>query len=317
MCRHQFCWLCLGDWSQHGSATGGNFTCKNYQKEVASGKLNDIEKQTQDNNKLMHKYNYYFNRYAQHEQGVQFTKTLKEDLTKAIGSISNYMMGRLFARAGSYRTLSDSDRAQAIVNISNVNNRATLLLHRARIPRSFAGNVLEASAVDSWNDCVVGLEENRRKFSFLFAALDELIECRRLLQWSYVVSYYIKSTTGSGGKNKKQLFEMQQDMLVDPTEHLQQTVEDVRTDLTKVLSREKDIKDLIASMHKLKTFIISQVRDGAFEDSLMYEADLEYTQAWVCSCGHENDSKDTGVAQLCSKCGNCRLHDEPECKACK
>jgi ariadne-1 len=26
-CRHEFCWLCLGTWSEHGERTGGFYNC--------------------------------------------------------------------------------------------------------------------------------------------------------------------------------------------------------------------------------------------------------------------------------------------------
>eukprot|EP01083_Nonionella_stella_P052099 138372_1 len=31
-CGHEFCWLCLGNWAQHGSATGGYYQCNIYEK---------------------------------------------------------------------------------------------------------------------------------------------------------------------------------------------------------------------------------------------------------------------------------------------
>merc|ERR1712154_518295 len=31
-CGHEFCWLCKGDWSKHGSATGGYYQCNIYEK---------------------------------------------------------------------------------------------------------------------------------------------------------------------------------------------------------------------------------------------------------------------------------------------
>ena len=38
-CGQEFCWLCLGLWSTHGSATGGNYACNNYTKAAGEGKL--------------------------------------------------------------------------------------------------------------------------------------------------------------------------------------------------------------------------------------------------------------------------------------
>jgi ariadne-1 len=29
-CKFQFCWLCMGEWSKHGSGTGGYFKCNLY-----------------------------------------------------------------------------------------------------------------------------------------------------------------------------------------------------------------------------------------------------------------------------------------------
>ena len=30
-CKHEFCWLCMGDWKNHGEKTGGAFSCNIYQ----------------------------------------------------------------------------------------------------------------------------------------------------------------------------------------------------------------------------------------------------------------------------------------------
>lgn len=32
-CGYEFCWLCLGDWKEHGSATGGYYACNKYEAE--------------------------------------------------------------------------------------------------------------------------------------------------------------------------------------------------------------------------------------------------------------------------------------------
>jgi len=38
-CGFEFCWLCLGPWSKHGSSTGGYYACNNYTSAAKSGKL--------------------------------------------------------------------------------------------------------------------------------------------------------------------------------------------------------------------------------------------------------------------------------------
>ena len=37
-CNYQFCWVCLGDWAAHGSATGGHYKCNKYEEMVKSDK---------------------------------------------------------------------------------------------------------------------------------------------------------------------------------------------------------------------------------------------------------------------------------------
>ena len=32
-CRYEFCWVCMGDWKSHGSATGGYYKCNLYEEK--------------------------------------------------------------------------------------------------------------------------------------------------------------------------------------------------------------------------------------------------------------------------------------------
>jgi len=32
-CGHHFCWLCLGDWKQHGTETGGFYNCNKFKED--------------------------------------------------------------------------------------------------------------------------------------------------------------------------------------------------------------------------------------------------------------------------------------------
>ena len=42
-CGYEFCWMCLGKWSEHGTATGGYYKCNRYEKMKKAGKLEEDE----------------------------------------------------------------------------------------------------------------------------------------------------------------------------------------------------------------------------------------------------------------------------------
>lgn len=317
MCATQFCWLCSGLWKHHGSSTGGYFACKAYSKQVAAGALSEAERQTRHKNVIMHKYNYYNARFTQHRDGAAFTVELLADLRAALARGSGFMLRRVLDRAASWRSRGAAPGV-APIHVDNICSRTTLLAHRARVPRSAQGAALDGADVDRWNDTAAGAEACRAQFRFLESALEELVECRRLLQYSFVVSFYMRTAGAEdGGRNKKQLFEMQQELLVEPVEHLQNLVEDARADLAKVVSKRKELQSLVRSMQTLKAFIVAQVAQGAFEDALLFEADAEYSQdKWTCSCGQENEMSRIAAKDRCSRCDNCRIHDEPDCRAC-
>jgi len=61
-CGHEFCWLCRGPWSEHGSATGGYYACNKYDKSAA--KTDDLEA---DQIKTeLDEYMFYFHRWNSH-----------------------------------------------------------------------------------------------------------------------------------------------------------------------------------------------------------------------------------------------------------
>ncbi len=34
-CRFEFCWLCQGDWKEHGERTGGFYACNRLPRDIA------------------------------------------------------------------------------------------------------------------------------------------------------------------------------------------------------------------------------------------------------------------------------------------
>lgn len=65
-CGFEFCWLCRGPWSEHGSATGGYYACNKY--DASSAKKEDL-KADQVKTEL-DEYMFYFHRYNSHRSAM-------------------------------------------------------------------------------------------------------------------------------------------------------------------------------------------------------------------------------------------------------
>jgi len=76
-CKHDFCWLCKGAWSEHGSATGGFYRCNKF---VEMEKNGEKVSETYEQSRFLH----YYSRYIGHNE----SKTILE---KQIASIE-YML---------------------------------------------------------------------------------------------------------------------------------------------------------------------------------------------------------------------------------
>eukprot|EP01104_Vermistella_antarctica_P012367 TRINITY_DN3568_c0_g1_i1.p1 TRINITY_DN3568_c0_g1~~TRINITY_DN3568_c0_g1_i1.p1 ORF type:complete len:257 (+),score=64.97 TRINITY_DN3568_c0_g1_i1:402-1172(+) len=61
-CGFDFCWLCRGPWSDHGSHTGGYYNCNKYEKSQAKKEdQSSLEAKTE-----LEVYMFYYHRYESH-----------------------------------------------------------------------------------------------------------------------------------------------------------------------------------------------------------------------------------------------------------
>lgn len=64
-CRHEFCWVCMGPWSEHGQAY---YNCNRF---------NDSDKPDHSKQRLsLERYLHYYNRFANHEQSIRLEQEL-------------------------------------------------------------------------------------------------------------------------------------------------------------------------------------------------------------------------------------------------
>ena len=66
-CKHEFCWMCMGLWSEHGTSW---YNCNRFEEK--SG--NDARDAQARSRQSLERYLHYYNRYANHEQSGKLEK---------------------------------------------------------------------------------------------------------------------------------------------------------------------------------------------------------------------------------------------------
>jgi len=145
-CKHEFCWICMGPWVDHGTATGGYYKCNRFNANNAT----DDQKESDRAKRELDRYLHYYQRYHGHHTGETFAKTQQDYLDQRMAELQ------------------------------------------------------ESSAASTWIDV-----------QYLKNAQEQLIECRRVLKYTYVYGYYMRD-----GTSEKELFEHHQQNLEKFTEHL-------------------------------------------------------------------------------------------------
>mmetsp|Transcript_50405 Transcript_50405/g.113323 ORF Transcript_50405/g.113323 Transcript_50405/m.113323 type:complete len:546 (-) Transcript_50405:161-1798(-) len=79
-CGHEFCWLCLGDWTTHGTSTGGYYQCNIYDRQAKEGKHVEEERTRQRAKHALDKYMFYFERFMDHDRGMKLTEKEEKDI---------------------------------------------------------------------------------------------------------------------------------------------------------------------------------------------------------------------------------------------
>ena len=76
-CRHEFCWICMGDWKEHGSATGGYYKCNLYEEKKKDQSFSAEESKREKAKNELQRYMWYMERFANHQKSSQLAIKLQ------------------------------------------------------------------------------------------------------------------------------------------------------------------------------------------------------------------------------------------------
>ncbi|ORY40976.1 hypothetical protein BCR33DRAFT_719081 [Rhizoclosmatium globosum] len=73
-CKYEFCWVCMGPWSDHGTQW---YNCNRFDEKASIDARDNQAKYRA----ALERYLHYFNRYANHEQSAKLDKELSEKIS--------------------------------------------------------------------------------------------------------------------------------------------------------------------------------------------------------------------------------------------
>lgn len=79
ICKHEFCWICMGPWADHGTSTGGYYKCNRYQA-APQGDQSSMAKAKAE----LERYLHYYQRYHNHDQSAKYAVRQKEVAEKKL-----------------------------------------------------------------------------------------------------------------------------------------------------------------------------------------------------------------------------------------
>ncbi len=189
-CRFEFCWICMGDWNDHGANTGGYYKCNKYGDSNGTNPndMSDAAKAKRDLDRYLH----YYKRYHAHQEAQSFAK----------------------------KQLKETEHRMIMLQ--------------------------ESSDDTKWSDV-----------EFLKAATEQLVDCRRVLKYTYVFAYYLDADSHSMHRER---FEHHQEMLEKFTENLSELSEKPLPEMDRT-----DVVNQTRVVDKFMKNILKYVEDGMEE----------------------------------------------------
>ncbi|GAB2287126.1 Probable E3 ubiquitin-protein ligase ari8 [Dionaea muscipula] len=228
-CKFEFCWLCLGSWSEHGERTGGFYACNRYETAKQEGVYDDAERRREMAKNSLERYTHYYERWATN----QFS------------------------------------REKALEDLQLMQN-----VHLEKL---------------SDIQC-----QPESQLKFIIEAWLQIVECRRVLKWTYAYGYYLPEHEHA----KRQFFEYLQGEAEAGLERLHQCTE---KELQVYLNAEGQSKDFNEFRTKLSG--LTSVTRNYFENLVraLENGLLDVDSRGACSRTTTTSSKSMGGGSSASR----------------
>jgi ariadne-1 len=184
-CRHDFCWVCLADWSTHGATTGGYYQCNVYSATAYRAKLESLRLGSADGGN-MKRYDYWCLQYLTQAEAGGIAEELQRSLLKLVQRYQRKARGRAEEKAEEEGDAEEEGVEPAGESTAELNDDEQDLFTVEQLLRGTAA----------------------------------LLALRRFLQWAYTTRYYL----GNDGAHVE-LLEALLGLLETRCEQLQQLVE--------------------------------------------------------------------------------------------
>jgi len=81
-CKYEFCWVCMGDWKEHGLRTGGYYKCNKYKakKEVQQGPRTMAKEE-------LDRFLHFYHRFHNHDQAKEFAGRTLDDIQQQMNKM--------------------------------------------------------------------------------------------------------------------------------------------------------------------------------------------------------------------------------------
>ncbi|BDA49808.1 probable E3 ubiquitin-protein ligase ARI7 [Coccomyxa sp. Obi] len=88
-CRYEFCWLCQGDWKEHGERTGGFYACNRYEVAKKKGEYDEEAQKREQAKNALERYMHYYQRWAENDKSrIAALKAMNNVIEQKLESLS-------------------------------------------------------------------------------------------------------------------------------------------------------------------------------------------------------------------------------------